>query len=139
MTLPLEPAQRHVTQAKHNVELLHEVCFPDPCSKSNVKYRDWTVTVSFYIALHYLEAYLHVKGFRTTFMSHRERNDYLKNDASLKDGNIDDILPNYLSLFDLCNLARYRACQYHYMKESDICMYWKFALEDLPKKLNLVN
>ena len=62
MTLPIQHEKRHITQAKHNDNLLNEKCFPDPCNQSNLGYKDWMTTVCFYTALHYVEAYLHING-----------------------------------------------------------------------------
>jgi len=137
MTLPIQPDQRHIKQAEHNSDLLHESCFPDPCVHPNPEYKDWTATIAFYIALHYVQAYLHRKGFKTIFKNHFERNDYLKNDASVKDARIARVLVNYLSLYKLSRNARYTACSFHYMRTRDLCHYFKFALNDLPKMLGL--
>lgn len=137
MTLPLQPDQRHVTQAKHNESLLSESCFPDPCSQTNLKYKDWTVTTVFYVALHYIEAYLHQHNYRTSFTSHSDRNDYLKNVVSVTDRKIAHILTKYLALYKLSKVARYRACSYHYLNVRDICDYFTFALKDMPRVLGV--
>lgn len=137
MTLPLQPDQRHLTQAKHNESLLSESCFPNPCSQTNLNYKDWTITIAFYIALHYLQAYLHQHSFRTSFTSHTERNDYLKNVVSVRDSKIAHVLTKYLSLYKLSKHARYTACSYDYLRVSDICDYFTFALKDMPLILGL--
>ena len=43
--------QKHLGQAKHNQELLSEmeIKFPQ-------RFFDWKITISFYIAIHYLQA-----------------------------------------------------------------------------------
>lgn len=137
MTLPIQQDKRHVVQAKHNSNLLDENCFPEPCSGKPSQYKDWTATIAFYVALHYVQAYLHANNWRTAFVSHRDRNDYLKNFVYIRDRKIRKILSKYLSLYKLSRLARYRPCHYHYIKLQDLCSHYRFALYDLPKILNL--
>jgi hypothetical protein len=137
MTLPLQLDKRHITQAKHNESLLSESCFPNPCSQTNLNYKDWTVTIAFYVALHYLEAYLHQHNFRTSFISHTDRNDYLKRIASLSDRKIARVLDKYLALYKLSKYTRYTACSYHYLGISDLCDCFTFALKELPQTLGL--
>jgi len=137
MLLPTQHDQRHIKQAKHNELLLKEDCFPNPCNQENLQYKDWNATIVFYAALHYLEAYLHAKGLKANFMSHRERNDYLKNVASIKDQSINKILVTYLQLYKLSRLARYNPCYYLYVRPRDLCKYIKFAFKELPKILKL--
>lgn len=136
MTLPASHEQRHIAQSKHNEYLLNENCFPDPCTQTLLEYKDWTATIAFYAALHYVDAYLHVKGFRATFQNHRERNDYLKNVVSVKDRAIGNVLRRYIALYKFSRLARYRPCFYHYVRLQDLCDHVKFALEELPRALN---
>jgi len=137
MALPIQPDQRHVVQAKHNEELLHEHCFPDPCAQDTSKYTDWTVIIAFYVALHYIQAYLSKNRFKTDFISHTERNDYLKQYVSVRDQRIDRVLLKYISLYKLSRKCRYSACYFHYLKPAFICNYFVFALQDLPKQLDL--
>ncbi len=137
MTLPTQQDRRHVVQAKHNVDLLNENCFPNPYSQKPSKYKDWIGTVAFYAALHYVQAYLCANGWKTVFISHRERNDYLKKIVSIKDRKVDKILPKYLGLYKFSRRTRYRPCFYHYIRPRDLCSHYKFALEDLPKTLSL--
>lgn len=49
--------QNHLEQAKHNRELLNEMetVFPQ-------KFFDWKITITFYIAIHYLQALADHKG-----------------------------------------------------------------------------
>lgn len=137
MTLPTQPDKRHVAQAKHNNDLLDESCFPDPRSGKPSRYKDWIGTVAFYVALHYVEAYLCANGWRWIFVGHRERNDYLKRVVSVRDRKIGKILPKYLGLYKYSTLTRYRPCFYHYVRLNDLSSHYKFALEDLPKALKL--
>lgn len=137
MTLPTTHHQRHATQARHNEDLLNEKPFPDPCTQTSLKYKDWTATIAFYVALHYIQAYLHIKGFRTAFRSHRERNDYLKTVVSIRDRAIDQVLSRYIGLYKFSRSARYRPCFYHYVRLQDLCSHLNFALKDLPRILRL--
>lgn len=42
----------HVSQANHNKELAHRLD-----SSGGLKYRDWLITIAFYAAIHYVEAF----------------------------------------------------------------------------------
>lgn len=140
MALPLNQDQRHVMQASHNEQLLNEAIFPDPCvvNPQTCNYKDWMITVSFYIALHYIHAYLHRKNYRTYFKSHKQRNDYLKNQLSQTDRKIHMILPNYLILYKLSRKSRYIPCYYSYFQPALLCKYHTFASRTLPNKLGLI-
>ena len=137
MTLPSSPSERHVTQAKHNADLLGESCFPDSCSSRQVPYLDWNVTVAFYVALHYVQAFLSLNGFKVRFFSHLDRNDYLKNVVSARDSRVNRILPDYLVLYELSRRYRYEPCQYVFPNQRVACAYTKFALQTLPKTLGI--
>lgn len=140
MGLPIQPYQRHENQANHNVSLLKESCFPDPCVTQSVPYKDWNVTIIFYTALHYVQSYLcrnSVHGYRTTFIDHTDRNNYLAR-ISVTDRLIASIVTDYVALFKASCSARYTACHYHYIKQKDICNYAIFALQTLPKTLGII-
>lgn len=137
MSLPLQPYQRHENQANHNISLLKENCFPDPSSAKSVPYKDWNITILFYTALHYVQSYLCKKSYRTTFLDHTERNNYLAR-ISATDRLIDSIVTDYVALFKASCAARYTACYYHYIQQKDICDYAIFALQTLPKTLGII-
>lgn len=136
MALPINPYERHQKQAKHNEELLNEPCFPDPCTANPSSYKDWDVTILFYSALHYVQAYLckNASRYRTSFINHTDRNNYLSN-ISMTDRAIASVIDDYVDLFNASIFSRYTACSYHYIKQKDICSYAKFALEKLPNAL----
>jgi hypothetical protein len=140
MSLPIQPHDRHKHQANHNEILLHETCFADPCSKQKVTYQDWNITILFYTALHYVQSYLCENrtryGYRTTFGNHTDRNNYLARIA-VRDHRIRKILTDYIALCHASFTVRYTPCAYHYVKQTDICSYQKFVLEDLPKTLGI--
>jgi hypothetical protein len=136
MSLPLQPDLRHENQAEHNSILLQETCFHDPCGAKNLDFKDWNITIVFYTALHYVQSYLHKKGYQTTFSNHTERNNYLAN-LSKMDHPIAKIVSDYVALFKVSLYTRYNPCYYHYIKQKDVCDYTKFALETLPKELGV--
>ena len=137
MTLPTQKHLRNKMQAEHNICLLNEACFPDPCNTGTIPYLDWNITISFYVALHYVHSYLARNGYRTDFDSHKERNDYLKDNVSLRDSKIDRILSTYIDLYKLSKIYRYTACQYYYPNQTIACKYRTFALQDLPRILGI--
>jgi hypothetical protein len=131
-------SQSHENQAKHNETLLSENCFPDPCvASTNLSYADWNVTILFYTALHYVQAYLwknvHL-GYRTRFINHTDRNNYLAI-LSMRDPKIASILVDYVGLFNASCIARYTPLSYYTISKTDICDYAKFALQKLPQTL----
>jgi hypothetical protein len=137
MSLPLEPDKRHKKQAEHNLELLREDCFQDPCSSKNLLYKDWNITIVFYTALHYMQCYLFQKGYRTSFNDHSERNNYLAR-LSSTDRIIAKVTPAYIALFKATLSTRYTPCYYHYISQKDVCEYTKFVLQTLPKELGII-
>lgn len=137
MSLPVEPNKRHEKQAQHNIELLNEGCFQDPCGSTDLTYKDWNIIIAFYTALHYVQCYLHQKGYKTTFRDHAERNNYLAR-LSSSDRAIAKIAPDFVALFKASLSTRYTACYYHYVKQKDVCDYTKFALKTLPKELGII-
>lgn len=84
----------HIRQWKHNRELLKSI---------PREYPDWLVTVTFYVALHAVDALLaHDKVTRVT--SHESRNDVL-----IRTNRYDAIRKRYLPLYDLSRTVRYLA------------------------------
>ncbi len=138
MTLPIQPSQRHERQAKHNSEVLNEKCFSNPCDiTKKLSFKDWNVTIVFYVALHYVQSYLLRKGYQTTFRNHTERNNYLAA-ISTKDRVIANIVTDYVALFKASISTRYSPCYYHYINQKDVCDYSNFALVKLPKELGII-
>ena len=132
--------QKHKKQAKHNKGLLQEHCFPDPCTVKTVMYKDWNITVTFYVALHYIQSYLCKNrmryGYRTNFRNHNDRNNYLAR-ISVRDSRINQIVTDYIALFKASCIARYNPCSYKRLNNRDLCDYEKFASQDLPKALGI--
>lgn len=138
MSLPKKPFERYRLQAKHNESLLNESCFPDPCKKKVLPYLDWNITLSFYIALHFIQSYLSKSGYKTKFKSHLKRNDYLEKTVSVRDTKIKKILADYLALYKLSKNYRYTPCQFHYQNSTLACEYELFASKELPTILGLI-
>lgn len=87
--------QEHLDKAAHNERFL------DTFDVDSTPYLDWVVIVAFYIALHYIDAYLASRGFEN-IPDHRTRNNLLILDRSL--GSIRDY---YYQLKDDSEEARY--------------------------------
>lgn len=141
MTLPIIPHQRHQKQADHNYQLLKENIFPDPCGNKNVDYKDWNITILFYTALHYVQAYLSKNssslGYRTEFGSHHDRNNYLAR-ISMTDHLLAKVVEDYITLCNASFLARYNPCRYYYIQQKEVCQFAIFALQSLPNTLGLI-
>jgi hypothetical protein len=136
MTLPLERDKRHKLQAVHNQELLGEKCFSDGIAQTSLKYNDWFVTVTFYIALHHFQTYLARNRLRASFDSHTERNDYLKALART-DRRVNKVISKYISLYKLSRLSRYNPCYFTYLKATDVKKYLTFAVQELKTELGI--
>ena len=85
--------QMHIQQWKHNRDFLCTI---------NAKYSDWIVTVSFYVAVHAVDALLCFDG---SFVdNHKTRNDIL-----LRTNRYLAIKTPYLNLYNLSRTIRYLA------------------------------
>lgn len=62
--------------------------------------RDWAVTMFFYAALHYIDAFLAGKGLHP--LNHKHRDGEIE-----RNGSISEIWPDYRRLKDLSTQARY--------------------------------
>jgi len=87
----------HLLQALHNEKFLEEFerLMPDD-------YFDWKITVVFYIAVHYIDAYFSSHGTPTG--SHEIRKDLMKNHLYPPPQKVCD---NYENLYRLARTARY--------------------------------
>ena len=137
MTLPLQKEERHRLQSCHNEELIKEKCFSDGINQTSLKYNDWLVTIAFYIALHHIQTFLSKNNFKSTFVSHTERNEYLKYLAQI-DNRIDKIVDKYLSLYKFSRLCRYTPCYFAYLKPADVQDYVNFSVNLLPNELKIL-
>jgi len=66
---------------------------------------DWAITMLFYSAVHYLQAYLAGKGFRV--ITHRQRDDEIE-----RNGSLSPIFNDYRRLKDLSEDARYEIANF---------------------------
>jgi hypothetical protein len=70
---------------------------------------DWGITIIFYAALHYIQAYLAGKNFRP--LTHKQRDDEIENNGSLA-----PIFSDYRRLKDLSRDARYDVPNFNIQK-----------------------
>ena len=90
--MPLAP--EHISKAEHNEKLADTLC--------KGSYLDWAVTVTFYAALHYVDAILAASVIHPE--THTERNDAVGANATLQ-----KVRAEYRTLETLSRNARYRS------------------------------
>jgi hypothetical protein len=95
--MPTQP--EHLYKAKNN-----KLC-ADKMSRDNPTSVGWVLTVLFYSALHYVEAYN--AKFNTHFSQHADRNEDMGKNPVLK-----PIFSNYQELSTYSWNARYKPCGY---------------------------
>lgn len=89
---------QHKTQAEHNCLFLSEIDRTD--------YKDWSITVAFYMALHYVTAHAVQNGYNIephpndSFSPHQKRIRYVRRYIPTK-------FNDFKRLFDECQNARY--------------------------------
>lgn len=97
-------SRRHVKQAEHNGSLATKLV-----SVSPIEYKDWAITIAFYAAIHYVEAYLAIGGVHSEKQvdgkTYKSGHDY-------RASNIDRILSSnaaesFLLLYRLSRMLRY--------------------------------
>jgi hypothetical protein len=84
----------HIEQAEHNEELAQRLIGDEP-----VIYKDWAVIVSFYSAVHFIEAFRASRGGHSDY--HKERNNYAIFEFPNK------IAKAYMKLYHLSRFLRY--------------------------------
>ncbi len=87
---------KHLKIVENNYEALSHLAYPDPS-----KYTDWCVTIVFYMALHYIHAYLAKKSNEHPD-SHASLQPLIKNDPNIK-----PLYSKYRHLEDDSRKARY--------------------------------
>jgi uncharacterized protein (UPF0332 family) len=90
--LSLKP--EHISKAERNEKFAQTV--------AQTAYLDWAVTITFYSALHYVDAILAVSGVHPD--SHTQRGDAIGTNATLR-----TVRPEYRILETLSQNARYRS------------------------------
>lgn len=89
--------QQHLNKAKHNEKFLSLVEANSPDN-----YFDWKITIVFYIAIHYIDAYF--ASHNDSIHSHEQRRHKLENGGnSVSMAFID----NYDNLYNICRNSRY--------------------------------
>jgi hypothetical protein len=86
--------EEHLNQASRNEKLAQ--------SLAQTEYREWTVTVLFYVAVHYIEAFLAVRHLHCD--DHSERSEKIRQIPELR-----KIAKEYDALRTLSRQARYHA------------------------------
>jgi hypothetical protein len=89
----------HIERAEANES------FARSLDQSQPFYVDWAITILFYAALHYIDAYLAVKSFHPA--NHPVRDNAIDNNGSLK-----PIFNDYRRLKDVSEAARYGIAQF---------------------------
>jgi len=124
---------QHKTQGIHNKNLVDTPQLPptDPTSP----YRDWSTTICFYAALHFIHCYLNQNStYRTKFKNHKDRNEYIRTHTDKK---LQSIRKDYKTLYKAARKARYKPLYYNKLTVSDINDYYKLAFKDIPNKLGI--
>ena len=123
----------HRNQSIHNKVVIDTNVFPpqDPNSPN----RDWSTTICFYSALHYIHCYLNRnQGYRTKFRDHGDRNDYI---IKHQDPKLQAISGDYVTLYKAARKSRYNPLFYNLQTLGDIKEYYKLAYIDIPTKLGI--
>ncbi len=88
----------HITRADQNEQFARSLDLTDGFKV------DWAITLLFYSALHYVEAYLSIKG---------HSRDHATRDTEIQtNGSLQEIWPDYRRLKDTSEEARYRIANY---------------------------
>lgn len=85
--------EQHLEKARENEKFVGSI---DTSSVTGV---EWAVTIKFYIALHYIQAYLASKG--QNYFRHESRGDAIENDP-----NIRNAYDDYRELYDIARDGR---------------------------------
>jgi hypothetical protein len=112
----------HLRKARHNKAFLATIDVGGAC------FLDWAVTVLFYCALHYVEAWFSRKLNRH-FTSHGDRNQAVNRFLT-------KIAGGYLRLYNRARLARYErfamnSTDFHRLKADDFAPIEHFVTSDL--------
>lgn len=123
----------HKTQSIHNKSVIDTNIFPptDPNSPN----RDWSTTICFYSALHFVDCYLNKnQGYRTTFSDHGDRNRYI---ITHQDPKLQSISGDYITLYKAAKKSRYKPLFYNSQTLNDIKDYYRLAFIEIPNKLGV--
>ena len=110
--------QEHLVQAGHNETFFGRI---DVGSFS-----DWAVTVLFYSALHYIDAYLATQGYYDPG-GHDVREDLIR-----RDSNVRPLYPSYARLKNFSRSARYYGSRY---SDSQVTGLYRGSFEPIKRHL----
>ncbi len=124
----------HVRQAKHNELLINHLDI------NKTIFHDWVVTITFYAALHYIEADFAQKSHIGHSTSHRERNRLVQREYNLQ------IYRSYRELYNNSRIARYlwnpvsRTVRqgYKYFSRQDIQVFYNIDLTNIKQSLGFI-
>ena len=96
----------HLRQALHNKFFMNDISNED-----NIKYIDWVITVSFYSALHYIEAWLNVTPMEGS-KEYKDKNDINESTHTVRRNLVEENLSvqtyhSYRQLYWMARQARY--------------------------------
>ncbi len=117
--------QSHIQKAKHNAKHLSEV------TPKLATCPDWCVTVAFYIALHYVEAFFAKKEIFPQDSSHEVRNSVISN---CDEPELIAIKGKYLALYSKSKLARYNPTSHTFLGK-DAPDFIKDGSSEIPRML----
>jgi hypothetical protein len=126
-------SQFHRDQAIHNRLLVDTDTFPPTDPESS--FRDWSTTISFYAALHYIQSYFERQSLRTTFRDHGDRNNYIKTN---NDPLIQAISVDYITLYNASIKTRYNPLFFNSLTIEDVKKYYDLAFLNIPTQLGLL-
>lgn len=92
-----------LTKHQHLQKATENEKFAQTIDTNTVAGIEWAITVKFYIALHYIQAYLASKG--QNYFRHESRGDAIERDPKIRNA-YDD----YRELYDISRDARYDFC-----------------------------
>jgi len=106
-----------LTKEQHLTKAVENERFAATIDTSTVTGVEWAITVTFYAALHYIQAYLSTRG--QSYFRHESRGDAIQ-----KDPNIRNAYDDYRELYDIARDARYDFCnlQSGHLKFANECL-----------------
>jgi hypothetical protein len=121
--------EEHIQKAEHNAKHLKYVMM-------NVQaFPDWAVTVAFYVAVHYVEAFLTKVGHPQD-QHHPERNKII---ATAPEPELTGIARRYLALYNRSRFSRYWPTSQRFIRPDEASKFVADACELIPKALGFVD
>jgi hypothetical protein len=117
--------QFHIRKAEHNLRHLGDLEQKLPV------FPDWCITVAFYVALHYVEAFFAKKSIFPQDAVHEMRNRTINNSPEPE---LKKIQGRYLALYSRSKVARYNP-QSHMFLAKDAPLFIRDGTQEIPKLL----